>query len=138
MNQDREHIRLLAVFHYVVAGIAALCALFPVIHLVVGLAMVTGRLPNQKDPEFVEWMGWFFIFLASSFMAIGFAFAICLAIAGRYLSRHRHYRYCLVMAALACMFMPFGTVLGVFTILVLMTESVRTMFSGEPAAGDVR
>lgn len=138
MNQDREHIRLLAMFHYIVAGMAALCALFPVIHLVMGIAMVTGRIPDQKDPEFVEWMGWLFIFFASAFMVVGFAFAICLAIAGWHLSRHRHYRYCLVMAALACMFMPFGTALGVFTVIVLMQETVRAMFSGEPATGGVR
>jgi hypothetical protein len=138
MNQDREHIRLLATLHYVVSGIAALCSLFPVIHLVIGIAMVTGRLPDQKDPELAEWMGWFFILLASGFMAAGFAFAICLALAGRHLSRHRHYRYCLVMGAVACLFMPLGTVLGVFTILVLMKDSVRAMFSGELASGDVR
>jgi hypothetical protein len=35
------------------------------------------------------------------------------------------------MAALACMLAPFGTVLGVFTIIVLMRESVRVAF-GQP------
>jgi hypothetical protein len=28
MNQDREHLRLLAIFHYVVAGLAALFSFF--------------------------------------------------------------------------------------------------------------
>ena len=36
--------------------------------------------------------------------------------------------YCLVMAGIECLFMPFGTVLGVFTIIVLMRESVKEMF----------
>src|SRR5260370_41390118 len=31
MNQDAEHLRLLAIFHYVVAGLAALFSLFPLL-----------------------------------------------------------------------------------------------------------
>ncbi len=37
--------------------------------------------------------------------------------------------FCLVMACVACLFMPFGTVLGVFTIIVLARPSVQTLFS---------
>lgn len=37
--------------------------------------------------------------------------------------------FCLIMAGIACLFMPFGTVLGVFTIVVLTRESVREMIS---------
>ena len=44
MNQDLEHLRLLSIFHYVVAGLAALFALIPVFHLVFGIAMVSGAL----------------------------------------------------------------------------------------------
>jgi len=33
-----------------------------------------------------------------------------------------------VMAGIECLFMPFGTVLGVFTILVLVRESVKPLF----------
>jgi hypothetical protein len=40
------------------------------------------------------------------------------------------------MAAVACVFFPFGTVLGVFSIIVLTRESVKRLFdgSGAPAA----
>ena len=33
------------------------------------------------------------------------------------------------MAAVECVFMPFGTVLGVFTIIVLMREPVKQLFA---------
>jgi hypothetical protein len=39
--------------------------------------------------------------------------------------------YCLVVAGIECIFMPFGTVLGVFTIIVLMRPSVRNLFGVE-------
>ena len=111
-----------------VAGLAALFALFPLIHLVIGIAMVTGRFPDQKDQAPVQLFGWFFIAFAGLWIVCGLAFAVCLALAGRYLSQRRHYTYCLVMAGIACAFMPFGTVLGVFTIVTLMREPVQALF----------
>jgi hypothetical protein len=32
------------------------------------------------------------------------------------------------MAGFACLFMPFGTLLGVFTIIVLQRDSVRRLY----------
>ncbi len=40
MNQDLEHIRLLSMFHYVVGGLTALFACFPIIHLIMGIMFV--------------------------------------------------------------------------------------------------
>ena len=57
---------------------------------------------------------------------------VCLALAGRYLLQRTHYTFCLVVAAIACLLMPFGTALGIFTIIVLMRPSVREMFEGAP------
>jgi hypothetical protein len=39
--------------------------------------------------------------------------------------------------ALACTFMPFGTVLGVFTIIVLQKEPVRQLFGHSPPSPPV-
>ena len=127
-NQDLEHLRLLAIFHYVVAGLAALFACIPLLHLFMGIAMVSGWGGfNETDPM-AGFMGWFFIAFSSVFILCGWAFAFCLFLAGRNLSQQRRYTFCLVMAGLACMFMPFGTVLGVFTIIVLLRDSVKELF----------
>src|SRR6266849_3723467 len=131
MDQDLEHLRLLAIFHYVVAALGALVSLIPVIHLVIGVAIVTGRLPEPKSGAVPAAIGWLFITIAIVFISCGLAFATCLAAAGRFLARRKHYMYCLVMAALACALMPFGTVLGVFTIIVLQRDSVKRLFGRE-------
>ncbi len=133
MNDDLAHLRLLSIFHYVVAGVVALFSLFPVIHLVMGILMVTGHFPDDKrsDPA-PEFIGWFFIAIACAIIFAGLSFAFCVLLAGRFLARRRHYFFCLVVAAVACMFMPFGTVLGVFTIVVLLRPSVKELF-GQPA-----
>jgi hypothetical protein len=37
-----------------------------------------------------------------------------------------------VVACLECLFIPFGTILGVLTLIVLSRESVKTQFSARP------
>jgi hypothetical protein len=129
MKQDLEHLRLLAIFHYVVAGLSFLCACFPLIHLAVGIGIVSGAFgtPRFGEPP-PEFIGWVFIFFSTTFIVMGWAFAICLAVAGRLLQRQRGYMFCFVMAALACALMPVGTVLGVFTLIVLVRPSVKELF----------
>ena len=130
---DSEHLKLLAIFHYIVSGLAALCACIPFIHLAIGLFMIIapGRMggPNAEPPAFV---GWFFVTLASFFILAGWAFAVLVLIAGRCIAQRRHYTFCFVMGCVECLFMPFGTVLGVFTIFVLIRPSVKECFLPKP------
>lgn len=125
-NQDSEQLRLLSIFHYVVAGFAALFSMIPVIHLVMGIGMLSGKFAGN-DP-FARQFGLFFVAFAGFAILLGLSFSALLVIAGRYLSQRRKYMFCLVMAAFACTFIPFGTVLGIFTILVLSRESVKAEF----------
>ena len=132
-SQDAQHLQLLAIFHYVCAGIIALFACFPIIHLFMGLAMVfsprTFTPPNSGPQPPFEVVGWIFIFFAGAFMLFGWTFAALVAWAGRCLSRRVRYTFCLVMGAIVCVFMPFGTVLGVFTVIVLMRPTVKPLFA---------
>jgi hypothetical protein len=133
MNQDQEHLRLLSIFHYVVAGLGALIACIPLIHLTVGVLMVTGRLADGRNPP-PPALGWILVGLGAAAVVAGWTFAALIARAGRCLARRTHYTYCLVMAALLCVLCsPFGAVLGVFTIIVLLRPSVKALF-GVPVA----
>ena len=131
MNQDSEHLKLLAIFHYVVAGLMALFACIPFIHFFMGLALATGTFPDT-DPE-AQPIGIFIMVFAGLFILAGWSLAVLIAYAGRSLQARRRYTYCLVMAGVECIFMPFGTVLGVFTIIVLMRDTVKEIF-GRPTA----
>ena len=44
---------------------------------------------------------------------MGWALAGAIVMAGYYLSKRRYYTFCLVVAGVECIFMPFGTVLGI-------------------------
>jgi len=128
-NQDAEHLRLLSIFHLIFGGIVALFSLFPLIHLVVGVAILSGAFdkPNQGGPP-PAIVGWLFVLMPIVFIIAGLSFAICVAVAGRKIGQRAGHLYCLVIAGLECFFMPIGTVLGVLTILVLLRPSVKASF----------
>lgn len=129
MNDELNHLRLLSIFHYVLAGISALFACFPLLHVIIGIIIVCApeKLSSHNDapPDF---FGWIFIIFGSLFILAGWAFAVCVFLTGRFLSRKVYYYYCLVMAGIECTFAPFGTVLGVLSIIMLIKPSVKELF----------
>jgi hypothetical protein len=132
MDRDTEQLNLLAIFHYVVAGLAVLFSFFPLLYTTVGAMFIfaarhgTAKPGEDLPPEF---LGWIFAVLGSLLFLTGIAMAICILIAGRSLALRERYSFVLVMACIECVFIPFGTILGVFTIVVLSRESVRGLFS---------
>ena len=134
MDQDREHLRLLATFHYVVAAIVGLFSLLPAVHLLIGLGMVSGSLATRRPEPVAAILGWFLVLFAGCFILMGLAFAVCLAVAGQSLAERKRYLFCIVVAAMSCLFAPFGTLLGVFTLVVLSRPSVKALFGQLPPA----
>lgn len=132
-SEDITHLQLLSIFHYVLAGMLALFSMFPILHLIIGIAIVTGQFDqgetSQSPPAF---FGWLFIIIPAAMILFGLLLAVAVAISGRRLAQLRHYNYCLIVAAVMCIFMPVGTALGIFSLIVLMRPSVRTLFGVDP------
>lgn len=131
-EQDNEHLRLLSVFHYVVGGLTALFSLFPIIHVGIGIFMMThpGRFNAGAPAPFpVEWFGLMFAAVGVIVILCGWTLAGLTLFTGRCLARRKHYFFCMVVAGLNCMVFPLGTVLGVFTLLVLLRPTVKPLFT---------
>ncbi|WP_421568454.1 hypothetical protein [Stenotrophomonas sp. PD6] len=131
--EDASQLRLLSIFHYVVAGLTGLFSLFPLIHVGIGIASLTGAMPINSNggpasPGETQLFGWIFIVIGSVLILCGLSLAGFMAYAGRCLARRRRHTLCLVVAALSCMLMPLGTVLGVFTLIVLLRPAVKAAF----------
>ncbi len=127
MEHDEEHLRLLAIFHYIVGGLAALFSCFALMYVGFGCLMLYAPAQGQGEPP-PAFMGWFFIAFGAMFFLIGEAMAVCILLAGRYLRRRQRYWFVFVNACVQCLFMPFGTILGVFTVIVLSRRSVKEIF----------
>ena len=137
LTRDEENLRLLSIFHYVVAGLAAVFSFFPLFYVGMGALMLCGKLEGAHPDPAARIMGWVFIAIGVVFFLLGLSFVVCVALAGRYLSRRKHHTYCFIMGAVDCLFMPFGTVLGVFTIIVLQKDAVRQLFGLAPLSPPV-
>ena len=127
MTDDEKILDLLAIFHYIVGGLTALFACFPLVHVGLGLAMILGKMEEANPPP--AWIGWLFVILGGFFILCGWALAVAIFVAGTKLKKRTARIYCMVTGALECVMMPFGTILGVFTIITLMKDSVGKMFA---------
>jgi hypothetical protein len=121
-EQDIEQLRLLSIFHYVVAGITALFGSLPLVHVAVGVLFVLG---GDAPPAF---FGVIMIVFGMVIVLLAWALAAAMAACGRRLAQRRGHTFCTVVAAVECVLVPIGTVLGVFTILVLQRPAVRAAF----------
>jgi hypothetical protein len=129
-NEDAEHLRLLVIFHYICAGLVALFASFFLAYIVIGILMVIGAIPvkdNNGAPA-PHWLGFIMIFIGLIPICFGWGLAILLFLSARYMSARRRRIFSFVIACVDCAFMPFGTILGVFTIIVLSRPSVKAIY----------
>lgn len=135
MGSDEEQLRLLSVFHYVVGGLGMLFSCFPIIHLVIGIAMLVGAIEGEGGETPPPLFAWLFVLLPGAFILVGWTVSLFILIAGHKLRARRSYTYCFLVACVECAFVPLGTVLGAFTIIVLNKDSVKELFT---ASEDVK
>jgi hypothetical protein len=128
IDRDQEHLRILSIFWYVAAGLAALMGCFPILHVVAGLVMIFARVPTKPGEPPLALFGWLFFLMGSAFMALGWTGAILAFFTARSLTGRRRLMLCYVAAAVACLSIPFGLILGVFTFVVLSRPTVKASF----------
>jgi len=84
-----------------------------------------------------RFIGWLFLGIGLFFFLAGEALAICIIMSGRFLARRIRYWFSFVIACIECVVFPVGTVLGIFTIVVLLRDSVKNSYGlssdGNPA-----
>ena len=132
MNETEKQLDLLGLFHFILGGLTALFACLPLIHVGVGAALLLGTFDSgEAAPRFV---GWIFVLMGSLFVLGGWALAAAMIAAGRMLRRRKSRTACQVIAALECLLMPLGTLLGVFTLMALSQDRAQELFDAPPPA----
>lgn len=134
LEQDLQHLKALSICHYVMAGITAVFSSIAIFHIGMGIMMVTSpsTLTGGAGAPPPEFIGWMFILIGSGVILIGWTYSVLIFIAGRFIARRKHHLYCLIMAGVSCaVSVPIGTVLGVFTLIVLLRPSVKELFDAK-------
>ena len=133
---DEEHLRMLTLGYYVSAGMCLLFSLFGGLYMVLGLMFtfafrnLPAQPPNSAPPPEV---GWFFFALGAFIFGAMVTLAILKFLTARRLKARASRTFCLVLAGISCLEVPYGTTLGVLTFVVLTRDSVKALFSPAPA-----
>lgn len=133
---DDEHLKLLALGYMISAAISAFFSLVGLIYMAFGIffgEMIAHMPPgpataDQPPPEF---FGWIFGGIGLLIFLAMLALAAVKLRAAFLLKQRRGRTFCMVIGALCCLGVPYGTVLGVFTFIVLGRNSVELRFRGE-------
>ena len=128
---DAEHVRLLAIFHFVSAAFSLLGVLFSSLYFVLfqvifsnpeALAQSQQGAPPEEFVTFLRWFTAIFVF---------WFLISCVGnlLSGFFLRARRRRTFSMVVAAINCLHIPLGTILGVFTLVVLGRDSVRKLYT---------
>jgi len=129
-RRDREHLKLLSIFHCVFGGLALAGIGFLFVHYFIMHTVFSNPEMWKSRPEgmplktFLDAFIWFYLFLG----VMLFTGLVLNVLSGLFLWQKRHRVFSLVIAGLDCLQIPLGTALGVFTILVLSRDSVRQLY----------
>lgn len=131
-EQDQGHLKVLSVCYYVMSGISVCMALFFGLYIVMGGVMLsashTSTAGSRQDAEMMQVMGGMFLVFGAVAVLFILATAVLEFLVARRIVERRSRMLCMVVAALNCLNMPLGTVLGVFTFVVLCRPQVAASF----------
>ena len=126
---DAEQLRLLAVFHFAIAGLAVLGICFLLMHFTfmrafMNSAAVKDSKGGPPPAEFFAIFKWFYLIGGVALLLAG----LLNLLSGIFLRQQKHRTFSIVVGALNCIQFPIGTALGVFTFIVLFRYSVRELY----------
>lgn len=129
---DNSHLKILVICHWVWGAILAVFSLFPLIHIGLGIAMLNGAFDG--DGASPELTGWLLIMAGAIAIILGESLAVLVLISAHKMSRRQARVFSIVIAAVSCLSVPLGTLLGIFTIVVLCRDGVRQQYEQAAAS----
>jgi hypothetical protein len=139
-SPDNQHLKLLEIFHYVMVGLAAGGILFMFVHYMIMSTVFTNphileqlrKSQEQQhqampfDPaQFIHAFIWFYVFM----WAWGLVSLVMNLVSGLAIHGRRWRMFSMIVAGFNCINLPFGTILGVFTLIVLVRPSVAALYN---------
>ncbi|MGA8873050.1 MAG: hypothetical protein WA434_03590 [Candidatus Acidiferrales bacterium] len=131
---DEEHLKLLSICYMISAAISACFSMIGLMYAGMG-AVVSEAMKhapelatdtaNAPPPALIGWIFGavgvvvFLVLITMAGLQLGVAFS---------LKKRKARTFCMVVAAFECLGVPYGTLLGIFTFIVLGRDSVTRLF----------
>lgn len=143
-SADSQNLRMLQVGHYIFGLLYFLCSA-----AYVGVFFLRARYEQQQSAivandfpaEFPQVVAvhedrsalWLYLF-AGAILFVFWLYGGLIMYAGRCIGKRKGHTFILVMAVLNFFQVPLGLVLGIFTFIVLLRPSVKSLFTRQPVA----
>jgi len=134
---DAEHLRLLSLFHYIAGGINLAISLLIALQMVFFYGImnqfIMGEMhrPFPRHGNFGPAIFEFILFVIVIFMILFIVFSILQILSGTYLKARKNRIFSFVIAIISLLSFPYGTILGVMTLIVLNRISVIELYKSE-------
>lgn len=138
-QKDAEHLKLLSIFHFILAGISLVMIAFLTLHYFMMSTVFSdpGIWGGQGDKgsgpppeiffEFLQLFVWVYLFMG----LVALCYCVANVLSDVFLLQRKYRMFSIVVAVLNCIRMPFGTALGAFTLVVLLRESVQEAYGAQ-------
>ena len=126
---DVEHLRLLRIGYIVAACVSSFICVLGFFYVGMG-ALVSATVPAKGArgaPPFSPFA--FFAAFGAIFVVVGAVLVVLNVLTARAIGRRQGYVLCMISAALSCLGIPYGTILGIATFVVLGRPHVKAMFA---------
>jgi len=149
--EDREHLSALSIGHFILGAVSLLGAAPVLFYGAAGakllegmggdLTMALGNLPTRPGSSplpgapdtMLQDLQVLLTALMASVIAVSVLAAVHLVLVGVMIRRRRWWTFCYLTGWGECLMFPFGTILGVFTIIVLGRPTVKRAFGVQDA-----
>jgi hypothetical protein len=137
MDHTAHDLKILSICYYIQAGIIGFYSLLLLVYaafigVIVDAAQRSAETTGKVLPP---WLGDLFATILTVIFVFAAGIALCQFLAGYWLTHHKNRTFCQVIAALSCLAIPYGTVLGIFTFMVLGRAEAKNLFAaaGHPS-----
>ncbi len=133
---DEEHLKLLSMGYMVSSGVTAFFSFIGLVYVFIGI-MMTKTFPHatttasEQPPAFI---GLVFVCIGLAIFIFMIALAAAKFLVALCIKRRRSRIFCMIVAGISCLGIPYGTLLGVLTFIVLGRPSIVPLFSSRAAS----
>ncbi len=136
---DRSHLNILGILYYVFGGLGlAGTVLGGGAYAALGAVMAVNPEAfndQNQSPDTIAFIGLMILIGAGVVIVLGVLVSTLYFFTGGGLRSQKRFTLCVITAALACLSVPLGTILGVFTFVVIFRPQVKAAFQGNADAG---
>ena len=129
-TQDSDMLSIVSIFHFVLGGFQMLFSLIGFIYVAMGILMASGQMDSTNGNPPPAELGWVFGGIGVVFVLIFITIGLLTIKTGKNIRKRKNRTFCIVMDSILCMMMPFGTIVGIFGLVLLTKQGSVEEFGG--------